>query len=209
MSLMTRILLLTALSAAGVALLAPLAAQSADPVIPEAVEDALLPATQVEQPGAIDRGALSLRGAAAATGSTTAETIDAGPIPTPASAPMEATLHSAATPPPAPAVAAAAAPAPPAAAPSAPPSTPTYSGDSVWDDLAQCESGGNWSINTGNGYYGGLQFSYGTWHDYGGGEFADYPHQASREQQIAVAERLHAARGFAPWPACRVKLGLP
>ncbi len=80
---------------------------------------------------------------------------------------------------------------------------------SVWDRLAQCESGGNWSINTGNGYYGGLQFSVGTWQGSGGGQYAEYPHQATREQQIAVAERLHAARGFQPWPACRAKLGLP
>jgi hypothetical protein len=93
--------------------------------------------------------------------------------------------------------------APPAPAPPAAPA------DSVWDALARCESGGNWAINTGNGYYGGLQFSYGTWHDYGGGAYADYPHQATREQQIAVAERLRAARGYAPWPACRAELGLP
>ena len=73
----------------------------------------------------------------------------------------------------------------------------------------KCESGGNWAINTGNGYYGGLQFSHGTWHGYGGGEFADYPHEATREEQIIVAERLRAARGYAPWPACRAKLGLP
>ena len=79
----------------------------------------------------------------------------------------------------------------------------------VWDQLAQCESGGNWAINTGNGYYGGLQFNLATWQSYGGGEFAAYPHEATREQQIIVAERLHAARGFQPWPACRVKLGLP
>jgi hypothetical protein len=80
---------------------------------------------------------------------------------------------------------------------------------SVWDRLAQCESGGNWSINTGNGYYGGLQFDYSTWLAYGGGEYAQYAHLATREQQIAIAERLRAARGFQPWPACRVKLGLP
>ncbi|MBW3613081.1 MAG: transglycosylase family protein [Chloroflexi bacterium] len=119
---------------------------------------------------------------------------------------MEATLHAVATPPPPP-------PPPPTPRPvvraTPEPRATTYSGDSVWDDLAQCESGGNWSINTGNGYYGGLQFNYGTWHDYGGGEFAEYPHQATREEQIAVAERLRAARGYAPWPACRTKLGLP
>jgi hypothetical protein len=212
MSIMTRILVLTVLSIAGIALLAPLAAQSAEPVLPDAVDDALL--TEVERAPRADiaRGDLSFRGGAVPTGSAAAEALDATPMPTPASAPMEATLHSAATPPPTPAPTpvpqpAARAPAPPSAPPASAPTT--YSGDSVWDDLAQCESGGNWSINTGNGYYGGLQFSYGTWHDYGGGEFADYPHQATREEQIVVAERLRDARGYAPWPACRAKLGLP
>jgi uncharacterized protein YabE (DUF348 family) len=100
------------------------------------------------------------------------------------------------------------APAPaPSPSPSSPdpvpsPAVPT---GSVWDRLAQCESGGNWSINTGNGYYGGLQFNLSTWQAYGG---TGYPHQHSRETQIAVAERLHAARGFNPWPACADKLGL-
>ncbi len=75
----------------------------------------------------------------------------------------------------------------------------------MWDRLAQCESGGNWAINTGNGYYGGLQFNLGTWQPYGG---TGYPHQNSRETQIAVATRLHAERGFNPWPACADKLGL-
>ena len=63
-------------------------------------------------------------------------------------------------------------------------------GSTVWDSLAQCESGGNWAINTGNGYYGGLQFNLGTWRAYGG---TGYPHQASRETQIAVATRLRDA----------------
>lgn len=82
---------------------------------------------------------------------------------------------------------------------------PSVASGSVWDRLAQCESGGNWSINTGNGYYGGLQFNLQTWQAYGG---TGYPHQHSRETQIAVAERLRAARGFQPWPACSRKLGL-
>ena len=76
---------------------------------------------------------------------------------------------------------------------------------SVWDRLAQCESGGNWSINTGNGYYGGLQFTLGTWRAYGG---SGYPNQNSRAQQIAVAQRLQAAAGWGQWPACSSKLGL-
>jgi hypothetical protein len=84
-----------------------------------------------------------------------------------------------------------------------------YNGDaSVWDQLARCEAGGNWAINTGNGYYGGLQFNSGTWLGNGGGEFAPRADLASREQQINIAERVRAARGFSPWPACSAKLGL-
>ena len=81
------------------------------------------------------------------------------------------------------------------------------SGNTVWDRLAQCESGGNWAINTGNGYYGGLQFNLGTWQSYGG---SGYPHQNSREAQIAVAERVRAANGgYGAWPGCASALGLP
>jgi uncharacterized protein YabE (DUF348 family) len=71
---------------------------------------------------------------------------------------------------------------------------------SAWDRIAQCESGGNWHDNTGNGYYGGLQFSMGTWRANGG---TGRPDQASREQQIAVAERVRAASGgYGAWPVC-------
>ena len=80
--------------------------------------------------------------------------------------------------------------------------------DSDWDRLAQCESGGNWAINTGNGYHGGLQFSPSTWAAYGGTEFAPTANQATREQQIAVAERTLAGQGWGAWPACSAKLGL-
>ena len=76
-----------------------------------------------------------------------------------------------------------------------------------WDALAKCESGGNWSINTGNGYYGGLQFSLGTWQAYGG---SGLPSQHSREEQIRVATKLRNAQGgYGAWPACAAKLGLP
>src|SRR4029079_3949875 len=94
--------------------------------------------------------------------------------------------------------------------PPSPPSPPASSGGSgsIWDAIAACESGGNWSINTGNGYYGGLQFSYGTWLAYGGGADAQTANLASRAQQIAVAERLRAVSGFSPWPACARALGL-
>lgn len=76
---------------------------------------------------------------------------------------------------------------------------------STWDSLAQCESGGNWGINTGNGYAGGLQFSPSTWAAYGGAGSAA---NASREQQIAVAEKVQAGQGWGAWPACAAKLGL-
>ncbi len=69
----------------------------------------------------------------------------------------------------------------------------------MWDKIARCESGRNWSINTGNGYYGGLQFSLATWRSVGGPDFAAYPHQASRAEQITVANRLYAKAGTSPW----------
>ena len=78
---------------------------------------------------------------------------------------------------------------------------------STWDQLAQCESGGNWAINTGNGYYGGLQFNLGTWQSYGG---TGLPSENSRETQIAVATRLRdASGGYGAWPHCSAQLGLP
>jgi LysM repeat protein len=84
-------------------------------------------------------------------------------------------------------------------------------GGGVWDQLAQCESGGDWGISTGNGYYGGLQFDAGTWRAFGGGTYAALPNQASREEQIAVAEKVRDSRGggYGAWPACSRKLGLP
>jgi hypothetical protein len=74
--------------------------------------------------------------------------------------------------------------------------------DSEWDRVAACESGGNWGINTGNGYHGGLQFSQGTWAAHGGGEYATAANQATRDQQIAVAERVLASQGRGAWPVC-------
>jgi uncharacterized protein YabE (DUF348 family) len=80
-------------------------------------------------------------------------------------------------------------------------------GDTVWDRLAQCESGGNWAINTGNGYYGGLQFNLGTWQAYGG---TGLPSEHSRETQIAIATKLRdASGGYGAWPHCSSVLGLP
>jgi hypothetical protein len=80
---------------------------------------------------------------------------------------------------------------------------PAVAGWTVWDTIASCESSGNWHDNTGNGYSGGLQFSPSTWIQYGGGQFTAYAWQASREQQIVVAERIHAAQGsYRAWPVC-------
>jgi len=78
----------------------------------------------------------------------------------------------------------------------------------VWHDLAQCESGGNWSIDTGNGYYGGLQFKDSTWDAMGGEQYAPTADQATAEQQIEVATRLQARAGWGQWPACTRKMGL-
>ena len=79
---------------------------------------------------------------------------------------------------------------------------------STWDAVAQCESGGNWSINTGNGYYGGLQFAQGTWEGHGGTQYAPRADLASRAQQIAIAENVLASQGPGAWPVCSVRAGL-
>jgi Transglycosylase-like domain len=82
---------------------------------------------------------------------------------------------------------------------------PPVASGGPWDALAQCESGGNWGISTGNGYYGGLQFSLGTWQAHGG---QGMPHENSREAQIAVASRVQASQGWGAWPSCSRKIGL-
>src|SRR6201999_162664 len=89
------------------------------------------------------------------------------------------------------------------------PSAPAVDDGSVWDRIAQCEATGNWAISTGNGYYGGLQFDAGTWRAFGGGDYASLPSGASREEQIAVAQKVRDARGggYGAWPACSRKLG--
>jgi hypothetical protein len=88
---------------------------------------------------------------------------------------------------------------------------PTVDDGSIWDKIAKCEATGNWSIATGNGYYGGLQFDAGTWRAYGGTQYAPLPNQATREERIAVAEKVRDSRGggYGAWPACSRKLGLP
>jgi Transglycosylase-like domain/LysM domain len=83
--------------------------------------------------------------------------------------------------------------------------TSSVAGGGVWDRLAKCESGGNWGISTGNGFYGGLQFTPGSWRAAGG---SGMPNQASREEQIQVAQNLQQRQGWGAWPACSAKLGL-
>ncbi|MCK0089654.1 transglycosylase family protein [Rhodococcus sp. F64268] len=88
------------------------------------------------------------------------------------------------------------------------PAVPASGRASTWDALAQCEATGNWAINTGNGFYGGLQFTQQTWAGFGGTQYAPRADMATREQQIAVAEKVQAAQGWGAWPACTSKLGL-
>ena len=104
-------------------------------------------------------------------------------------------------------------PPPPPPPPPAPPTAqPVASGSgyndpdnpAAWDRLAQCESSGNWAANTGNGYYGGIQFSLASWQGVGG---SGRPDQASRSTQIAMAQRLWTQGGWGQWPSCSLKLG--
>ncbi len=90
----------------------------------------------------------------------------------------------------------------------APASTASAASGNVWDRVAACESGGNWSISTGNGYYGGLQFSASSWRAAGGTRYASLPHRASRAQQIAAAQVLLRKQGPGAWPVCSRRAGL-
>lgn len=104
-------------------------------------------------------------------------------------------------PPPAPAAVSTPQASPPAAAPVST-AAPASSGGANWSAIAACESGGNWSASTGNGFYGGLQFTEQTWLGYGGGQYASSANQATKAQQIAVAERVLAGQGIGAWPTC-------
>jgi len=129
------------------------------------------------------------------------------PAATPAAVPVPttATPTTTAPPPPPPTTA----PPPPEPAP-APSSSGSGNGDpndpASWDRLAQCESGGNWAINTGNGYYGGLQFSLSSWRGVGG---TGYPHEHPRETQIEMGKRLYNQGGWSHWPGCTQSFGWP
>jgi hypothetical protein len=103
--------------------------------------------------------------------------------------------------PPAPAAVSVPQASPPAAAPVST-AAPASSGGANWSAIAACESGGNWSANTGNGFYGGLQFTQQTWLGYGGGQYAPSANLATQAQQIAVAQRVLAGQGIGAWPVC-------
>jgi hypothetical protein len=88
------------------------------------------------------------------------------------------------------------------------PTTEPTTGAGIWDQIADCESSGNWHINTGNGYYGGLQFTISTWVGFGGKAYAPRADLATKSQQIAIAKKTQAAQGWGAWPACSRELGL-
>jgi nucleoid-associated protein YgaU len=113
-----------------------------------------------------------------------------------------AALAAAAAARPAPAAPAGAAPADPAAAAQASSPAPASSGGVNWSAIAACESGGNWAASTGNGFYGGLQFTEQTWLANGGGRYASSANLATPAQQVAVAQNVLASQGIGAWPAC-------
>ena len=89
------------------------------------------------------------------------------------------------------------------------PASPALAARTVnWDVVAKCESGGRWHINTGNGYYGGLQFSRSTWKANGGGKYASTADRATKGEQIKIANKLYKKRGLSPWPVCGKKAGV-
>ena len=87
-------------------------------------------------------------------------------------------------------------------------SLPAQAATTVWDKVAKCESGNRWHVSTGNGYYGGLQFSSSTWNAFGGRKYASQAHKASKAEQIAIARRVLASQGPGAWPTCSRRAGL-
>jgi hypothetical protein len=84
---------------------------------------------------------------------------------------------------------------------------PDVGNGTIWDAISRCEAGGNWAINTGNGYYGGVQFDQNTWERNGGLRFAPRADLASREEQIAIAEVTRQRQGWGAWPVCSGRAG--
>jgi hypothetical protein len=200
--LLRRVAALTIISGVGIALLAPLSARSVTSVPPQTQRllDAAEGASITLDRGSLaGRGRFSARTVALTIRPISPEAIGAEPLASAsahANVMLEATLYYL------PSEASRGAPVRAAAA-------AFVVDDNLWDRLARCESAGDWTINSGNGYYGGLQFDLATWSAYGGTKYASRPDRASREEQIIVGEALYAKRGFQPWPSCRVKLGLP
>ncbi len=149
---------------------------------------------QVKNPSLITAGQRLTLPASGAVAPWLARAATAAIPAAPAAAPAPAEPASATS-------AASSAPAGPAPAPA--PAPAVSSADGVnWSAIAACESGGNWSADTGNGFYGGLQFTEGTWLGYGGGQYAPSANLASPADQIAVAERVLAGQGIGAWPVC-------
>ena len=90
---------------------------------------------------------------------------------------------------------------------SAAPSAPSVESTSTWNELAHCESTGNWDADTGNGFKGGLQFTPSTWKEFGGTQYAPSADQASKSEQIEIAKKVQDQQGWKAWPACTKKLG--
>jgi LysM repeat protein len=145
---------------------------------------------QVKNPSLITAGQRLTLPASGAVAPWLARAATAAAVPAPAPAEQAAAAPAASS-----------APADPAPAPAPAPAVGS-SGGVNWAAIAACESGGNWSADTGNGFYGGLQFTEGTWLGYGGGQYASSANLASAADQIAVAERVLAGQGIGAWPVC-------
>ena len=177
----------------------------ANVVVPDSGQDRVEAAAESETSLVALRRDASLADLAKANAALSLRTTTTPPPPPPTEPPPPPTTEPPTTDPPT--------TRPPATEPppteEAPPDTGGGIGDpnsyATWDALAQCEAGGNWAANTGNGYYGGLQFSLSTWRSVGG---TGLPSDASRETQILMGQRLQARSGWGSWPACSRRLGL-
>jgi hypothetical protein len=200
----------TALAALGATALWPLVTQTASAAPPE--RQAVAPPARSSQAGPLPAGPAvhDTRQTTTTAGKTQAGAPGAAAGGTTATAPAQAPVKAPArtpakTPAKAPAKGAATAQSGTPQAATGPAATAP---GSVWDDIAQCESSGDWHINTGNGYYGGLQFWQPTWKRFGGGRFARRADLASRVQQITIAQSVLRDQGWGAWPVCSRRLGL-